>query len=377
MFHRLKYWLLSLAILLCAVPSHAQFTAVTAQVKDSNSAPYANCSGSANFVPAQTATTVPLIGGSAFTTVVPFNCDANGNISLTLVDNNQVSDGHTTGTASQWRFAIESQSICFAGQKFGFSSTITITGTTQDITSTLTSSAIVLPTCSGTGIIPISGGGTGTGAVLTGVVRGGNPFTAAELSGDAVTSGSNSVTVGALHFGATALSLGTAPSSGQFLLNSGGTITGATASAGSTVYNTITTSNATGATTNAIGSTTMIASAPTNQNYLLNVYVQYVAGTAGCGSQPTWAMSLSWTDPISNAGFGITPGWVADTLPGIIVTGPVNFATAGTGVVYTSSYPIFFRAKSGTSISYSVSVTQGSGCSTGASYAVVPNLSQL
>jgi hypothetical protein len=38
-------------------------------------------------------------------------------------------------------------------------------------------------------------GGTGTGGALTGLVRGGNPFTAAELSGDATTSGSNVVTV--------------------------------------------------------------------------------------------------------------------------------------------------------------------------------------
>lgn len=45
------------------------------------------------------------------------------------------------------------------------------------------------------GILPIANGGTNTGTTLTGVVRGGASYTAAELSGDATTSGSNAVTV--------------------------------------------------------------------------------------------------------------------------------------------------------------------------------------
>jgi hypothetical protein len=44
-------------------------------------------------------------------------------------------------------------------------------------------------------VVPVANGGTATGSTLTGVVRGGNPFTASELSGDATTSGSNAVTV--------------------------------------------------------------------------------------------------------------------------------------------------------------------------------------
>jgi hypothetical protein len=43
--------------------------------------------------------------------------------------------------------------------------------------------------------LPTNQGGSGTAGALTGIVRGGNPFTAAELSGDASTSGSNAVTV--------------------------------------------------------------------------------------------------------------------------------------------------------------------------------------
>jgi hypothetical protein len=45
------------------------------------------------------------------------------------------------------------------------------------------------------GVLPSGNGGTGTASTLTGVVRGGSAYTAAELSGDATTSGSNAVTV--------------------------------------------------------------------------------------------------------------------------------------------------------------------------------------
>jgi hypothetical protein len=44
-------------------------------------------------------------------------------------------------------------------------------------------------------VVPTANGGSGTGSALTGLIRGGNPFTATELSGDATTSGSNAVTV--------------------------------------------------------------------------------------------------------------------------------------------------------------------------------------
>jgi hypothetical protein len=46
-----------------------------------------------------------------------------------------------------------------------------------------------------TGTLAIARGGTNTGSTLTGIVRGGASFSAAELSGDATTSGSNVVTV--------------------------------------------------------------------------------------------------------------------------------------------------------------------------------------
>lgn len=43
--------------------------------------------------------------------------------------------------------------------------------------------------------IPVSEGGTGTASTLAGIVRGGSPMTAAELSGDVTTSGSNVATL--------------------------------------------------------------------------------------------------------------------------------------------------------------------------------------
>lgn len=45
------------------------------------------------------------------------------------------------------------------------------------------------------GTLPTGNGGTGTASTLTGLVRGGSAYTAAELSGDATTSASNVVTV--------------------------------------------------------------------------------------------------------------------------------------------------------------------------------------
>jgi len=87
-------------------------------------------------------------------------------------------------------------------------------------------------------VLPYSNGGSGTGSLLTGILRGGNPFTASELSGDATTSGSNAVTVVKINGGsvpASANLLGTNSSSqpvavtvGSGLSLSGGTLTTST-----------------------------------------------------------------------------------------------------------------------------------------------------
>lgn len=136
-----------------ASPARAQFTTVTAQVKDSNGSLYSNCVGNVSFVPAPSATTVPLIQGSTFsTTVVIASCDSNGNFSVVLVDNNQVSDGHSVPPASQWQFNICTAVNAFPIQ-YCFQAPLTITGATQNITAALTAVAPLLP--------PSGGGGGG------------------------------------------------------------------------------------------------------------------------------------------------------------------------------------------------------------------------
>src|SRR5437879_1367810 len=61
-------------------------------------------------------------------------------------------------------------------------------------TSGTLTNATGLPLTTGvTGTLPVANGGSGTASTLTGIVRGGSPMTAAELSGDATTSGSNAV----------------------------------------------------------------------------------------------------------------------------------------------------------------------------------------
>lgn len=150
-----RLWLLVLLLFACHAPARAQFVSVTAQVKDSNGNLYQNCTGNVNFVPSPTATTVPTIGGSVFqTTYTIASCDSFGNFAITLPDNALIQDGHTGPTASQWVFFIQSSSVCFAGQKFSFSDTLTITGASQNITSSLQAAAAPLPSCGSVGGSP-------------------------------------------------------------------------------------------------------------------------------------------------------------------------------------------------------------------------------
>lgn len=132
------------AVLLAAVGVRAQsgFTTVSATVLDPTGVPYAGCSGNASFVPSPSATTFPTIGGSTFpTTAVIAACDSFGAFTLVLADNNQVVDGHTSPPASQWRFTISAQ-----GGSPSFACTMTITGTTQNISSQMQACAAPLPT---------------------------------------------------------------------------------------------------------------------------------------------------------------------------------------------------------------------------------------
>ena len=141
--------LLAVLLLMCAGVARAQtgFTFASGYVLDPNGNPYSRCSGSAAFAPSPSATTVPTINGSVFQTDVPISsCDSFGFLTITLADNNVVSDGHTSPPASQWNFAITSED-----GKTSFQCKFTITGTTQTITNQLQACAPILPAGGGGG----------------------------------------------------------------------------------------------------------------------------------------------------------------------------------------------------------------------------------
>ena len=162
-----KLWLL-VTLLFLAPMAMAQggYVNVTATVVDPNGAPYANCQGSASFVASPTATQPPTLNGSPFQTDVPIgSCDSFGYFSMTLADNNQVTDGHTGSQASQWRF-----SICNKGGTPCKQSVLTITlPSPQDI------SAAIQP-------MPILGGGGGGGQPLTRFQLTGTPLVAGDFA---------------------------------------------------------------------------------------------------------------------------------------------------------------------------------------------------
>lgn len=149
--------ILALLLLLGALPARPQsgFTVVSATpIKDPSGVPYVNCKGSASFVPSPSATQQALISGSTFQTDVPISsCDSFGNMTITLVDNSLVTDGHTGSPASQWRINISSQD-----GKTNFFCLISTAGNTQDITAAIQACAAPLPS---------SGGGSGAFSYTT------------------------------------------------------------------------------------------------------------------------------------------------------------------------------------------------------------------
>lgn len=91
---------------------------------------------------------------------------------------------------------VTGQAAVFDGTKFAFS-----TVGPGTVTNIATGTGLSGGPITSTGTISLStpvavaNGGTGTGSTLTGLVRGGSPLTASELSGDVTTSGSNAATV--------------------------------------------------------------------------------------------------------------------------------------------------------------------------------------
>jgi hypothetical protein len=149
----LRKWLTILLLLLptASVAQTLQITAVTAQVKDLNNALYSNCQWSVVFVGQNTQPVGPyqpqnLLVGQQGT------CDSLGNLNVNLADNIVT----VTPTPSQWLFNICS-AAGYLGGPFCFTKLQTVTGVTQNLTSTFQALAPLLP---------VSGGG-GTGNVST------------------------------------------------------------------------------------------------------------------------------------------------------------------------------------------------------------------
>lgn len=135
---------LLIAAIICFAPSlsaQTGVTAVTAIVQDPTGNLYTNAPYSVTFFDPGTSGKLPTLNGSPFQrTFVGANTDSFGNLAVTVADNNVIAS--TSGaTNTQWRF-----SICAQAGTPCFSTLITITGASQDITATLKSSAAPLST---------------------------------------------------------------------------------------------------------------------------------------------------------------------------------------------------------------------------------------
>lgn len=127
-------FLLLLLIGIFSTPAHAQFTNVSAIVQDANGNLYPNCSYSVDYVYAVGSSQNPLINGSPFQmSYGGAKCDSFAAFSIRLPDNNSI-----TPLGSKWRF-----SICDSTGTKCFTSSIPITGASQNITATLSAVAPV------------------------------------------------------------------------------------------------------------------------------------------------------------------------------------------------------------------------------------------
>jgi len=137
----MKRWII-LAVLALACSAIAQTTVVTGTVVDPSGIPYAGGTILPQLVVPGGPT--PTLNGNVFTpSTSPATLDSNGKFSLTLQDNTQVSPAST-----QWKFTVCSgPGTIYPAEGKGsvcFSSTLTISGASQDISSTLQSAALAL-----------------------------------------------------------------------------------------------------------------------------------------------------------------------------------------------------------------------------------------
>lgn len=132
------------ALMVCALlgasSSFAQnFTAVSGTIVDPNGLPYSNCNITAELVPAGSN---PSIGGAAIGGLNRANCDVNGVFSMTLGSNAVIVPG-----ATQWKFTVNEQPGITPPAGFGpqsFTTTLTISGASLDISALLAVPALAL-----------------------------------------------------------------------------------------------------------------------------------------------------------------------------------------------------------------------------------------
>ena len=147
--HCWRFLFLLLLLPLAPAPAHAQaqITSVTATVKDANGTAYANCTWSATFS-GSTSTPVPY-GPAPYLNGQQGVCDSTGKFSVSLADNSVT----IFPPGSQWAFSICAPVTTPGGPYCLTNFAITITGASQDLTSTLQPKMPLLP-----GSAPSAGG---------------------------------------------------------------------------------------------------------------------------------------------------------------------------------------------------------------------------
>jgi hypothetical protein len=136
-----------------------------------------------------------------------------------------------------------------------------------------------------------------------------------------------------------------------------------------TVYNTPASATHTG-----IGPITMFTVGASDANYVFNTEIVQTNTTSGCASSPHVLMTIAYTQAQQNIARTMYPIWYSENGSGAVGvqywTFPLNSAPVNNVVGWGNAT---FRAKAGTTISYTTSYTAGS-CSVEATYAISPNL---
>jgi hypothetical protein len=139
-----------LALALLPAAGYAQnFTAVSATIVDPNGIPYSNATIQAQLVPTGT---TPTLNGVQVASFSSASANTAGTFSMTLASNAALSPGGT-----QWQFTVNETGVPppFGKGPQSFVATITISGASQSISTTLNAAATALTQ-------PISGSGSGT-----------------------------------------------------------------------------------------------------------------------------------------------------------------------------------------------------------------------